>query len=266
MGQVTSGKRYWNDGTPVAGQQFEYGFDDFGNRTSIKSGGDALGQNLRSATHFVCYDGNGNVTALAKATDGSQSAGYEYGPFGEVIRASGTMAKSNPFRFSTKYQDDESELLYYGYRFYNASTGRWPSRDPIQEAGGISPYAFVLNGPLSLFDPFDLKGTAEITEVQYKWHGSLEPTSNPGINPYCDTGDVTDWTVLGGTFVATCTKPGVRITGHLSKTKTSVTSYISAGTVGANLPKNEPHHSMSAGFDLKMKVCATKCCDRIRAT
>ena len=28
LGQVISGKRYWSDGTPVAGQQFEYGFDD----------------------------------------------------------------------------------------------------------------------------------------------------------------------------------------------------------------------------------------------
>lgn len=28
LGQVTSGKRYWNDGTPVASQQFEYTFDD----------------------------------------------------------------------------------------------------------------------------------------------------------------------------------------------------------------------------------------------
>jgi hypothetical protein len=25
---VNSGKRYWSDGTPVAGQQFEYGFDE----------------------------------------------------------------------------------------------------------------------------------------------------------------------------------------------------------------------------------------------
>ena len=64
------------------------------------------------------------------------SAQYEYGPFGEVIRSTGTSATSNPFRFSTKYQDDESELLYYGYRFYNAATGRWLSRDPIQERGG----------------------------------------------------------------------------------------------------------------------------------
>jgi len=28
------------------------------------------------------------------------------GPFGEVLRATGPMAKANPFRFSTKYQDD----------------------------------------------------------------------------------------------------------------------------------------------------------------
>jgi RHS repeat-associated protein len=69
------------------------------------------------------------------------------GPFGELVRSSGTMAKANPpvrqslggggFRFSTKYQDDESDLLYYGYRYYNPSTGRWISRDPIGEKGGI---------------------------------------------------------------------------------------------------------------------------------
>jgi hypothetical protein len=28
LGQVISGRRYWQDGTEVAGQQFEYRFDD----------------------------------------------------------------------------------------------------------------------------------------------------------------------------------------------------------------------------------------------
>jgi hypothetical protein len=41
----------------------------------------------------------------------------DYGPFGELIRATGPMAKVNPFRFSTKYDDDESDLVYYGYRY-----------------------------------------------------------------------------------------------------------------------------------------------------
>jgi hypothetical protein len=50
---VKSGKRYWADGTRVAGQQFEYGFDDLGNRSSAKTGGDALGANLRSQGYTV---------------------------------------------------------------------------------------------------------------------------------------------------------------------------------------------------------------------
>jgi hypothetical protein len=41
----------WSDGTPVAGQQFEYAFDDIGNRQSTKEGGDQWGVNLRSASY-----------------------------------------------------------------------------------------------------------------------------------------------------------------------------------------------------------------------
>jgi len=84
---------------------------------------------------FPAFDGNGNVAALINAADGTVTANYEYGPFGEVIRSTGLMAKNNPFRFSTKYDDDESDLLYYGYRCYKPSTGTWPNRDPYGEPG-----------------------------------------------------------------------------------------------------------------------------------
>lgn len=46
LGQVVSGKKYWSDGTPVAGQQFEYTFDDVGNLKSTATGGDQSGANL----------------------------------------------------------------------------------------------------------------------------------------------------------------------------------------------------------------------------
>ncbi len=78
------------------------------------------------------------------------------GPFGEVLRATGPMAKANPFRFSTKYQDDETDLLYYGYRYYNASTGRWLSRDPAEEFGGLNVYGFVDNAPIDEVDAIGL--------------------------------------------------------------------------------------------------------------
>lgn len=101
---------------------------------------------------FVAYDGNGNVMCLLDAATTTWVARYEYGPFGEVLRATGPMAKANPFRFSSKYQDDESELLYYGYRYYNPSTGRWLSRDPRGEEGGLNLCGFVKNCPVSLLD------------------------------------------------------------------------------------------------------------------
>ena len=103
-------------------------------------------------SHFCAYDGNGNVTALVKASDGTLAAQYAYGPFGELLRATGPMAKANPFRFSTKYQDDETDLLYYGYRYYDPDTGRWPNRDPLEEQGGVNLYGFVYNNSISAID------------------------------------------------------------------------------------------------------------------
>src|SRR5208282_45494 len=101
---------------------------------------------------FPAFDGNGNVVALINAADGTIVANYDYAAFGEPIRVTGVMAKNNPFRFSTKYDDDESDLLYYGYRYYNPSTGRWPSRDPMEEAGGLNLYAFVRNDGINNVD------------------------------------------------------------------------------------------------------------------
>lgn len=130
-------------------------------------------------SHFCAYDGNGNIVGLAPASGGDWSARYEFNPFGEVIRSTGPMAKANPFRFSTKYQDDETDLLYYGERYYSASTGRWNSKEPLnaltgtearyellrscgqkdaaarsmaEDAGEAPEYTFVRNSPVALYD------------------------------------------------------------------------------------------------------------------
>jgi RHS repeat-associated protein len=112
-----------------------------------------------AGTYFYGYDGNGNVSALINAADGKVVAEYEYGPFGQLIRANGTLAKINPFRFSTKYADDETDLLYYGFRYYNPLTGRWPNRDPMGEVGGLNAYCFLKNDTRN---KIDLLGLTEI--------------------------------------------------------------------------------------------------------
>ena len=141
-------------------------------------GGLLMVKDTASGTNFCAYDGNGNVAGLINAADGTVSATYEYGPFGEVIRATGPMAKVNPFRFSTKYQDDETDLLYYGQRYYNPSTGRWPNRDPIGERGSINLYDFVGNNPVTQFDPLGLQyGPGYPMPPGYPWPPPPPPTA-----------------------------------------------------------------------------------------
>jgi RHS repeat-associated protein len=110
---------------------FTWGLDLSGSLQGAGGVGGLLFCAAGSSPQCVAFDGNGNVAALVDVLDCVTTASYEYGPFGEVIRATGPMAKANPVRFSTKYQDDETDLLYYGYRYYNASTGRWLNRDFI---------------------------------------------------------------------------------------------------------------------------------------
>ena len=133
-------------------QSFVWGTDLSGTMQGAGGVGGLIAFNDTTNTHFVAFDGNGNVRGLVKGSDGTNSATYEYGPFGELLRVTGTAAKLNPFRFSTKYTDDESDLVYYGYRSYNPNTGRWLSRDPIGEMGGKNLMAFINNDSANLID------------------------------------------------------------------------------------------------------------------
>jgi len=108
---------------------------------------------------LIGYDGNGNVTTLADGSNGQLWALYEYDAFGNQTRhhnAVGSHADDNPFRFSTKPADDETGLVYYGYRYYAPGLGRWISRDPIGEWGGLNLTAGNRNDCLSYIDPTGL--------------------------------------------------------------------------------------------------------------
>jgi RHS repeat-associated protein len=100
-------------------------------------------------------DGNGNIDCLI---DGSQStvATYRYDPFGNTVSQSGTLADANVYRFSSKEVHTNSEMYYYGYRFYDPVFQRWINRDPIGLAGGINLYQFSGNDPVDNNDPFGL--------------------------------------------------------------------------------------------------------------
>jgi RHS repeat-associated protein len=43
-------------------------------------------------------------------------------------------------------------VTYYTYRYYDPLTGRWPSRDPIQERGGLNLYGLLKNDSVGRID------------------------------------------------------------------------------------------------------------------
>jgi RHS repeat-associated protein len=140
-------------------QTFAWGSDLSGSQRGSGGVGGLLSMTVASGTlagtYFYAHDGNGNVMAAVNAADGSVSARYDYGPFGETIRSSGSVAQANPFQFSTKFNDAETGLLYYGYRYYDQSAGRWLNRDPIEEQGGNNIYSACAN---NLADNCDILG------------------------------------------------------------------------------------------------------------
>lgn len=128
-------------------QSFAWGNDLSGTAFQDGGVGGLLLATFAGVNCFPAYDGNGNITALINAADMSTAARYEYSPYGELIRANGLYARQNPFRFSTKFWDDESGLIFYNYRFYSPRLGRWISRDPGWEKDNVNLYGFVHNHP-----------------------------------------------------------------------------------------------------------------------
>jgi uncharacterized protein RhaS with RHS repeats len=65
----------------------------------------------------------------------------------------------------------------YTYRWYDPVTGRWPSRDPIAERGGVNLYAIAKN---NLQHSIDVLG---LIEAPPDPNGDSDPTPGPASDP-----------------------------------------------------------------------------------
>jgi RHS repeat-associated protein len=144
----------WNlllelDGANTVISSYTWGLDLSETLQGAGGVGGLLAMSTATGVYIPAYDGNGNVVGMFDSATETLVGEYEYSPFGETIRSTGVSAT---FGFSTKYTDAETGLLYYGYRYYSPEAGRWLSRDPIGEGGGIGLYGFVGNNPISFVD------------------------------------------------------------------------------------------------------------------
>ncbi|NCC61476.1 MAG: RHS repeat protein [Verrucomicrobiae bacterium] len=121
---------------------FVWGVDLSGTLQGAGGVGGLLMTVLDGDPYFPAQDASGNITGYTD-TNGTIVAQYEYDPFGNVSAQSGALADDFVYRFSTKFTDDETGLVYYGYRFYKHDLGRWLSRDPLGEMAYLQNYRSI---------------------------------------------------------------------------------------------------------------------------
>jgi len=114
-------------------------------------------------TFFYCLDANKNVTDLVDAS-GNSVAHYEYSPFGVTTLSIGSLAQTNPFRFSSEYADSTTDFIHYKYRIYLPQLARWLSHDPVEENGGVNLYVFVENSSVNFVDSLGLLSSLDTPE------------------------------------------------------------------------------------------------------
>lgn len=131
-----------------------WGKDVAGSLEAAGGVGALLWVRVDGRVYVPLYDGNGNVTAYV-SEGGAVVCRFGYGAFGEetasVLQQAGDAAWLR-FRYSTKYAEPETGLVYFGGRFYCPALGRWTSRDPAGEDAGANLYVFCRNAPTWLYD------------------------------------------------------------------------------------------------------------------
>lgn len=92
-----------------------------------------LAESTGGATYDYEQDGLGSATSLTNSS-GALALTYTYDSFGKITASSGSV--SNPFRYTGRDFDSETGLYYYRARYYDPTTGRFLSEDPLGTSGG----------------------------------------------------------------------------------------------------------------------------------
>ncbi len=122
-----------------------------------------------SASRFY----HGDIKNFVEQTDSSGQivSSQQYDAFGNPVSSTGTW--SGPFAYGGRfgYQfDSDTSLSLLGHRYYDPTTGRFLTRDPIGD--GRNWYGYCGNNPVTFADPLGL-WKAVIILGPHKWYESL---------------------------------------------------------------------------------------------
>ncbi|WCJ60937.1 hypothetical protein NXS98_07410 [Fontisphaera persica] len=188
----------------------------------------------KAGVYFPVYDGNGNVMGYVRASDGGVVAQYEYGPFGELLRATGPW----PRRSITSSPPNTTIGKLASLITATATT---PQPRPValqrphRGKGGLNFYGYVGNDPINYIDSFGWTDCAAlkvaIARMSDSIHNALHSMSD--INQMFDSAQTSAKISLGISvaFAAqSVTGLGKALTANASKTAPIFTS-ATRGTI-----------------------------------
>jgi RHS repeat-associated protein len=129
------------------------------------------------STYYYLKDALGSVRQVLDADQATQDS-YDYQAFGSVY-GSPTENLTQPFRFTGREWEGETQLYYYRFRDYAAATGRFVRRDPLFLDPPANRYAYVGGNPAAFIDPFGLDKVC-FTPTADQGHGYVSCVNSKG--------------------------------------------------------------------------------------
>jgi RHS repeat-associated protein len=162
---ITSSDRYLYDGLKEIGRMNQEGciveFRLLGHGQGAELGA-AIVIELNGHSYFPVHDHRGSVRCLVDLDNGQPIENYTYSSYGVDTsfdhkgEALSISSLANPWRFYSKRTDGMSQLVNFGFRWYDPQLAKWISPDPLFSQDCPNLYAFVKNDPVNSHDLYGL--------------------------------------------------------------------------------------------------------------
>ncbi len=152
QGSTTTTTNYLYDGANLMEE-----VDNSGNVLARYTQGREIDESLAmlrsGTTSYYQQDGTDSVTSLSNGA-GALANTYTFDSFGQVTAHTGTLV--NPFQYTGREFDPETGIEYYRERYFDPSSGRFLSEDPLRFKTATNFYPYAANNPLRFNDPMGL--------------------------------------------------------------------------------------------------------------
>lgn len=135
---------------------------------------------INGVVNYYHKNAHGDVTALTNS-NGEIVNNYQFDAFGNRLTETET---TNPFGYCGEYYDTETSMIYLRNRYYDPTSGRFITEDPVKD--GVNWYGYCNGNPVMFVDPW---GLAEIKNTLENQHDNTDVILRDMFNMYANNID-----------------------------------------------------------------------------